>query len=150
MPPEYLIGGTFSVKSDIFSFGVLVLEIISGKKNSSFSHLDPTSSLIGYAWKLWKQGDALELMDPSLASTCVVQQLLRTVHVALLCVQNRATDRPTASDMISMLLNDTILLPNPNKPPFVTQRVDSDSTSTECNTTNCSLNNMTVTIMEAR
>ncbi|GJX25620.1 G-type lectin S-receptor-like serine/threonine-protein kinase [Tanacetum coccineum] len=73
MPPEYLIGGTFSVKSDIFSFGVLVLEIISGKKNSSFSHLDPTSSLIGYAWKLWKQGDALELMDPSLASTCVVK-----------------------------------------------------------------------------
>ncbi|GKD41800.1 G-type lectin S-receptor-like serine/threonine-protein kinase, partial [Tanacetum coccineum] len=48
MPPEYLIGGTFSAKSDIYSFGVLVLEIISGKKISSFSHLDSTSSLIGY------------------------------------------------------------------------------------------------------
>ncbi|GJY02516.1 G-type lectin S-receptor-like serine/threonine-protein kinase [Tanacetum coccineum] len=104
MPPEYLIGGTFSVKSDIFSFGVLVLEIISGKKNSSFSHLDPTSSLIGYAWKLWKQGDALELMDPSLASTCVARashmlgnlSTLQSIPLKILVLKNEVPSGETS------------------------------------------------------
>ncbi|GJV10023.1 G-type lectin S-receptor-like serine/threonine-protein kinase [Tanacetum coccineum] len=129
MSPEYLIGGTFSVKSDIFSFGVLMLEI---------------------AWELYRKGDALELMDPTLARTCVVQQLLRTVHVALLCVQKHATDRPTTSDMISMLLNDTVSLPIPNEPPFISQREDSDLNSIGSKTEDCSVNNMTITIMDAR
>ncbi|GKD41801.1 G-type lectin S-receptor-like serine/threonine-protein kinase, partial [Tanacetum coccineum] len=102
------------------------------------------------AWELWTQGDALELMDPTLSSTCVEQQLLRTVHVALLCVQNHAKDRPTTSDMISMLVNDSVSLPKPNEPPFVTQIVDSDRTLTGSKTNDCSVNNMTVTIMEAR
>ncbi|GJX20688.1 G-type lectin S-receptor-like serine/threonine-protein kinase [Tanacetum coccineum] len=150
MSPEYVIGGTFSVKSDIFSFGVLMLEIVTGRKTSSFIHIDPTSSLIGYAWELYQKGDALELMDPSLASTCVVQQFLRTVHVALLCVQNHAADRPTTSDMISMLLNDTISLPTPKEPPFVLQREDSDLTSVERKIKDCSVNNMTITVLDAR
>ncbi|GJV10026.1 G-type lectin S-receptor-like serine/threonine-protein kinase [Tanacetum coccineum] len=150
MSPEYLIGGTFSVKSDIFSFGVLMLEIVTGRKNSSFIHIDPTSSLIGYAWELYRKGDALELMDPTLARTCVVQQLLRTVHVALLCVQKHAADRPTTSDMISMLLNDTVSLPIPNEPPFISQREDSDLNSIGSKTEDCSVNNMTITVMDAR
>ncbi|PWA38674.1 Apple-like protein [Artemisia annua] len=102
------------------------------------------------AWELWKQGDAVELMDPTLASTCVVQQFLRTVHVALLCVQKRANDRPTTSDMISMLLNDTLSLPKPNEPPFVTPGVDSDLISTGSKTKDCSVNNMTITVMDPR
>ncbi|KAM0005837.1 putative protein kinase RLK-Pelle-DLSV family [Helianthus debilis subsp. tardiflorus] len=48
MSPEYAMEGTFSMKSDIFSFGVLILEIISGRRNSSFIHLDRTYNLIGY------------------------------------------------------------------------------------------------------
>ncbi|KAF5815621.1 putative protein kinase RLK-Pelle-DLSV family [Helianthus annuus] len=48
MSPEYAMEGTFSMKSDIFSFGVLILEIISGRRNSSFVHLDRTYNLIGY------------------------------------------------------------------------------------------------------
>nr|GEU68730.1 G-type lectin S-receptor-like serine/threonine-protein kinase At1g67520 [Tanacetum cinerariifolium] len=150
MSPEYLIGGTFSVKSDIFSFGVLMLEIVTGRKNSSFIHIDPTSSLIGYAWELYRKGDALELMDPTLARTCVVQQLLRTVHVALLCVQKHAADRPTTSDMISMLLNDTVSLPIPNEPPFISQKEDSDFNSIRSKTEDCSVNNMTIIVMDAR
>lgn len=48
MSPEYAMEGTFSIKSDIFSFGVLILEIVSGRRNSSFVHLDRTFNLIGY------------------------------------------------------------------------------------------------------
>ncbi|KAJ0482347.1 putative protein kinase RLK-Pelle-DLSV family [Helianthus annuus] len=48
MSPEYAMEGTFSIKSDIFSFGVLILEIISGRRNISFVYLDRTVNLLGY------------------------------------------------------------------------------------------------------
>lgn len=48
MSPEYAMEGTFSIKSDVFSFGVLVLEIVSGRKNSSFYQLDRPLNLVGY------------------------------------------------------------------------------------------------------
>ena len=47
MSPEYAGHGQFSVKSDIFSFGVLVLEIVSGKRNRGFCHLDDHLNLLG-------------------------------------------------------------------------------------------------------
>ncbi|KAI3703553.1 hypothetical protein L1987_73708 [Smallanthus sonchifolius] len=119
MSPEYAMDGTFSVKSDVFSFGVLILEIVSGRRNTRFSHLDKTINLIGYAWELWQQGDALQLQDPTLADSCVVHQLSRTIHVALLCVQESAGDRPVMSDVISMLINDTMPLPVPKRPAFL-------------------------------
>nr|KAJ0200732.1 hypothetical protein LSAT_V11C600326100 [Lactuca sativa] len=114
----YAMEGTFSIKSDIFRFGVLILEIVSGRRNSSFGHLGRTFNHIGYTWELWQQGDTLELKDPTLGNTFVVQQFLRVVHVALLCVQESAVDSPTTSDMISMLLNDAIPLATPNRPTF--------------------------------
>nr|GEU76193.1 G-type lectin S-receptor-like serine/threonine-protein kinase At1g67520 [Tanacetum cinerariifolium] len=136
MSPEYIIHGTFSIKSDIFSFGVLILEIVTGRKNSSIVHLDRTFNLIGY------------LVDMTLKDTCVVQQFLRTVHVALLCVQENAADRPTTSDMITMLLNDTIPLPAPNKPAFFINRVESKLSPSKSE--RYSANNMTITIMDGR
>ncbi|KAK1583254.1 hypothetical protein Q3G72_022220 [Acer saccharum] len=55
MAPEYVMGGIFSEKSDVFSFGVLLLEIVSGRKNNSFYHSDPPINLVEYAWQLWKE-----------------------------------------------------------------------------------------------
>ena len=48
MAPEYAMGGIYSEKSDVFSFGVLVLEIVSGKKNTSFQNQEKHLSLLGY------------------------------------------------------------------------------------------------------
>ncbi|KAJ0716177.1 putative non-specific serine/threonine protein kinase [Helianthus annuus] len=135
---------------DIFSFGVLILEIISGRRNSSFVHLNRTVNLLGYAWKLWQQGNAMELEDPTLGSTCVVQQFLRTFHVALLCVQESATDRPTTSHMISMLLNDTISLPTPKSPAFFIARVESNSTLDNIKPEDCSINSIMISAMQGR
>ncbi|KAJ9537339.1 hypothetical protein OSB04_030072 [Centaurea solstitialis] len=150
MSPEYAMEGTFSVKSDVFSFGVLTLEIVSGRRNTSFSYFDKTVNLIGYAWELWQQGDALAFEDPTLADTCLVNQLLRTIHVALLCVQENAVDRPEMSDVISMLINDTMLLPTPKRPAFFTGTSETKSTSVEGKSHDCSINKMTITEMEAR
>ncbi|KAF5774425.1 putative protein kinase RLK-Pelle-DLSV family [Helianthus annuus] len=132
----YTRDGTFSVKSDVFSFGVLVLEIVSGRRNTSFSHLNKTINLIGHAWELWQQGDALKLQDPTLAGSCVVHQLLRIIHVALLCVQENLVDRPVMSEVVSMLINDSMLLPVPKRPIFFFGRTVSTSTlvtgTTDC------------------
>ena len=48
MAPEYAIYGLFSVKSDVFSFGILVLEVISGRKNKGFYHPNQSHNLIGH------------------------------------------------------------------------------------------------------
>ncbi|XP_026396014.1 cysteine-rich receptor-like protein kinase 10 [Papaver somniferum] len=72
MAPEYALHGRFSVKSDVFSFGVLVLEILSGKKNTSFyeSIAGGAQDLLTYAWRHWQDGSAMELLDPSLNENC--------------------------------------------------------------------------------
>lgn len=48
MSPEYAVHGIFSVKSDVFSFGVTVLEIVSGKRNRGFCHPDHHHNLLGH------------------------------------------------------------------------------------------------------
>ncbi|KAF3954800.1 hypothetical protein CMV_019901 [Castanea mollissima] len=66
MPTEYAMYGQFSIKTDIFSFGILLLEILCGKKNTSFYTSDATENLLSYAWKHWKGGTSLELLDPTI------------------------------------------------------------------------------------
>uniref|UniRef100_A0A2N9F979 non-specific serine/threonine protein kinase n=1 Tax=Fagus sylvatica TaxID=28930 RepID=A0A2N9F979_FAGSY len=63
MAPEYAFDGQFSTKSDVFSFGILLLEIISGKKSRAFCHPDHSHNLIGHAWILWNEDRPLELID---------------------------------------------------------------------------------------
>ncbi|KAK1556964.1 hypothetical protein Q3G72_015373 [Acer saccharum] len=64
MSPEYVMEGRFSEKSDVFSFGVLLLEIVSGRKNTGFFHDTESLSLLGYAWKLWNENNIVALLDP--------------------------------------------------------------------------------------
>ncbi|KAM1004049.1 hypothetical protein ACFX2C_004289 [Malus domestica] len=118
MPPEYVMEGHFSVKSDVYSYGVLMLEIISGRKNNSFYNEDRVLNLVGHAWELWKEDREIELMDPTLVETCTRHQVLRCVQVGLLCVEEKAADRPTMSELISMLTNESMQLPEPKKPAF--------------------------------
>ncbi|XP_050106253.1 G-type lectin S-receptor-like serine/threonine-protein kinase CES101 isoform X4 [Malus sylvestris] len=122
MSPEYAMQGIFSIKSDVYSFGVLMLEIVSGRRNNSFYNADRLLNIVGYAWELWKEGTVLELMDPTLGDSCVKDQLLRCVHVGLLCVEENASDRPTMPDVVSMLTNQSTPLPLPAKPAFFTER----------------------------
>ncbi|KAK9937441.1 hypothetical protein M0R45_014233 [Rubus argutus] len=118
MSPEYAMEGIFSGKSDVFSFGVLMLEIISGRRNNSFHVGHRALNLVGYAWELWKEGAGLELMDLRLSDSCIRDQLLRCIHVGLLCVEEDAEHRPTMSDTLSMLTNESLPLPTPTKPAF--------------------------------
>ncbi|XP_051151160.1 uncharacterized protein LOC127265424 [Andrographis paniculata] len=100
-------------------FGVLVLEIVSGRKNNSFHQIEGPLNL---TWELWKTDSALDLMDPSLRASCVSDQLQRCIHVGLLCVKNHADDRPNIEDALSMTKNDTSNFPEPQNPAFITRK----------------------------
>ncbi|KAK9092225.1 hypothetical protein Syun_027136 [Stephania yunnanensis] len=140
--------GLFSIKSDVFSFGVLLLEIISGKKNSGFYHEDPAMNLIKHAWELWKDGRILELVDHSMTNSFPEQEVARFIQVGILCVQEKAKDRPTMSDVIFMLRNETPI-PSLEQPAFV---LTSNRYSAKASTSGSapSLNEMSITIVEGR
>ncbi|KAL1537399.1 hypothetical protein AAHA92_29918 [Salvia divinorum] len=120
MPPEYLIHGQFSIKSDVYSFGVLVLEIISGRKNNGFrSRGDSVGDLLSFAWESWQEGRGGEVVDPFLRSgSGSTNEMLRCIHIGLLCVQDDAADRPTMASVVLMLSSFSITLNLPSKPAF--------------------------------
>ncbi|XP_010051394.2 G-type lectin S-receptor-like serine/threonine-protein kinase At4g03230 isoform X2 [Eucalyptus grandis] len=129
MSPEYALDGFFSFKSDVFSFGVVILEIISGTRNTGFYRSQGKMSLLTHAWKLWNDNKALHLMDRVLHETYNRDQTLKCINVALLCVQEDPSDRPTMSDAVFMLGSETATLPAPKKPAFAVRTDVSTSTS---------------------
>ncbi|XP_021829961.1 G-type lectin S-receptor-like serine/threonine-protein kinase At4g03230 [Prunus avium] len=130
MSPEYALDGTFSMKSDVYSFGVVLLEIISGKKNTGFYQSKQTFSLINYAWRLWTENKALELMDKTLDESCNKSQFIKCVNVGLLCVQEDPVDRPTMSNVLTMLDSEIAVSPTPKQPAFLLRRGNSSTAST--------------------
>ncbi|XP_042393178.1 G-type lectin S-receptor-like serine/threonine-protein kinase B120 [Zingiber officinale] len=119
MSPEYAMQGVFSVKSDVYSFGVLLLEIICGMKNSSFMHQKSSLNLLGYAWKSWNEDNVMEFVDPTIRDSCSLTQVSKCVNVGLLCVQDRANDRPTMSSVMVMLEGGAAAISQPRRPTFV-------------------------------
>ncbi|CAI9756562.1 unnamed protein product [Fraxinus pennsylvanica] len=148
MSPEYAMSGHFSVKSDVFSFGVIVLEIISGKKNWGFYHPDHDYNLIGHAWKLWNEGSCLELIDTMVDESLSINEVIRCIQVGLLCVQKRKEDRPTMSSVVLMLSTESAELSQPKEPGFVETSVKTDSSSSH--PTSYTANEMTITNIDGR
>ncbi|XXG69380.1 hypothetical protein AAC387_Pa06g2267 [Persea americana] len=152
MAPEYAMEGLFSVKSDVFSFGVLVLEILSGRKNNRFYVLGNAQSLLQYTWRLWNEGRGLEVLDPLMLESCSTSEALRWIHIGLLCVQEDAADRPTMSTIVVMLGSENVTLPQPTRPAFSVGRgvIPSASGQSSSSAVTCSVNEITVSILEAR
>ncbi|XVE87864.1 hypothetical protein DITRI_Ditri19aG0022500 [Diplodiscus trichospermus] len=122
MAPEYALEGLFSNKSDVYSFGILMLEILSGKKNRGFYHQDCGQSLLIYAWMLWNEGKGEELIDLNIADDCPIHEVLRWIHIALLCVQDDPALRPPMSSVVLMLGSRSVNLPQPSTPPYSAAR----------------------------
>ncbi|KAF7033374.1 hypothetical protein CFC21_044481 [Triticum aestivum] len=116
MSPEYASEGIYSIKSDVFIFGVLLLEILSGKGNSGFYQYGDFLNLIGYSWQLWEGGTWVELLDASIVKEICTSDARRYINIALTCVQESADDRPTMSDVVAMLNSESVILPDPNQP----------------------------------
>ncbi|GMJ14615.1 cysteine-rich RLK (RECEPTOR-like protein kinase) 14 [Hibiscus trionum] len=116
MAPEYAWHGQYSAKSDVYAFGVLVLEIISGQKINSFSN-ELGDSLVTHAWRNWNEGTALEFVDPILRDGSR-SEIMRCIHLGLLCVQENIAYRPTMASVILMLSSYSMSLPVPSRPAF--------------------------------
>ncbi|XP_019076788.1 G-type lectin S-receptor-like serine/threonine-protein kinase CES101 isoform X1 [Vitis vinifera] len=116
MPPEYVLGGAYSEKTDVYSFGVLLLEIVSGQRIIPPDSKGDNLSLIRNAWKLWGEGNSLKLVDPAVVGPHSTTQILKWIRVALLCIQKHE-ERPTMSEVCSML--NRTELPKPNPPAIL-------------------------------
>ncbi|RDX99970.1 Cysteine-rich receptor-like protein kinase 5, partial [Mucuna pruriens] len=115
---EYAMEGRYSTKSDVFSFGVLLLEMIAGKRNTDSEIGRASPNLIGYVWILWMEKRALDIVDSTLGQSYPHALVLRCIQIGLLCVQENAINRPSMIEVVFMLGNETPLSP-PQKPAFL-------------------------------
>ncbi|KAI3524187.1 hypothetical protein L1887_02839 [Cichorium endivia] len=117
--PEYAIKGELSEKADIYSFGVLVLEIISCRQHTDLSLPSEMQYLPEYAWKLYARSKMVDLIDPRMRNGGFVEKdVMKTIHVALLCLQPQANVRPPMSEIVAILTWKGKMVKAPMKPAF--------------------------------
>ncbi|KDP38994.1 hypothetical protein JCGZ_00751 [Jatropha curcas] len=149
MAPEYASDGLFSVKSDVFSFGILMLEITTGKRSRGLYHQDHNLNLIGYAWRLWNEGNDLELVEPFLMESCHLSEVKRCIHISLLCVQQHAEDRPSVASVV-LMLGSKSELPLPKKPGFLVDRSSVERESPSSKPVSSSTNEISLSMLQGR
>ncbi|CAL5351308.1 unnamed protein product [Camellia sinensis] len=128
MSAEYAIDGLFSMKSNVFSFGVIVLEILSAKGIGCSIIQTTILTFLDMAWTLWIEGKAYKLLDPLVEGSFPMSEILRCIQVGLLCVQKCPEDRPTMLSVFLMLITKAVVLLQPKQPNFYTERKSSDTT----------------------
>ncbi|KAJ4975088.1 hypothetical protein NE237_000194 [Protea cynaroides] len=111
--------GHVSVKIDVFSFGVLLLEIVSGQRNNDFDQSGSIEGLLSSAWRNWNEGTAMALIDPTLKENSPRSEVIRCIHIGLLCAQENVSNRPTMATVNNMLNRYSITLPMPSTPPAI-------------------------------
>ncbi|CAN1223798.1 Cysteine-rich receptor-like protein kinase 4 [Linum perenne] len=158
-PPEYFSQGTYSVKSDVYGFGVLLLQIITSKKVARIYGPAGDSSLQEYAFELWEDGRGMEIVEPSLDDTSSSCKLLTCLRIALLCVQDDPIDRPSMLQVASMLRNETVVGSLfPKRPTFSFRKQQQQQQGDNNNITEpavfqpefCSIADATITQLDGR
>ncbi|XP_030961107.1 cysteine-rich receptor-like protein kinase 3 [Quercus lobata] len=114
--PEYVIRGILTEKADVYSFGALVIEVVSGKRNNTFFQY--SHSIIQMVWNLYGIGRVCEAVDPALEGQFQEEEASRLLQIGLLCVQASAELRPSMSTVVKML-SDNQEIPQPTHPPFL-------------------------------
>ncbi|RYR18620.1 hypothetical protein Ahy_B03g063240 isoform C [Arachis hypogaea] len=108
LAPEYAIGGQLTLKADVYSFGVLILEIVSGRSSSRTNWGDSYKLLLEWAWQLHEEGKLVELVDPEMGEF-PEEEVIRYMKVAFFCTQAAASRRPMMSQVVDMLSKKTKL-----------------------------------------
>ncbi|GLT51147.1 hypothetical protein SLA2020_245770 [Shorea laevis] len=119
LAPEYAMRGHLTEKADVFAFGVVALEIVSGRPNSDNSQDNDKIYLLEQAWTLYESNQCLGLVDPTLVEFDE-NEALRMIRVGLLCTQATPMMRPPMSRVIAMLVGDIKVSPVASKPSYLT------------------------------
>ncbi|KAI4321306.1 hypothetical protein MLD38_034705 [Melastoma candidum] len=156
MAPEYIMHGRLTKAADVFSFGVLVLEIVAGRRNhirSGSAYEAP--NLLDWAYKMYKKGKTLEIIDPLVASTAIPEQAVLCIQIGLLCTQIDPQLRPSMSRVVLLLSKKPVVLDEQITRPGIPGRMkyqtrhrphsssssDSTSSTTRTNTFGSRLSN---------
>ncbi|KAJ4960783.1 hypothetical protein NE237_020693 [Protea cynaroides] len=117
--PEYVMQQQLSTKADVFSYGVVVLELITGQKNSNFDNFN-YQNLLHWVWTSNNEGRSLNTVDPTLESTTAedTKQVERCIKIGLLCTQADPKLRPNMRTVLMMLTKRPGKLKVPTKPGF--------------------------------
>nr|POE72594.1 putative lrr receptor-like serine/threonine-protein kinase [Quercus suber] len=105
LAPEYAMRGHLTEKADVFAFGVVALEIVSGRPNADSSLEEEEIYLLEWAWKLHENNREVDLVDSAL-SEFNEEEVKRQIGVSLLCTQASPTLRPSMSRVVAMLSGD--------------------------------------------
>lgn len=105
LAPEYVLGGQLTMKADVYSFGVLVIEIISGRSSGKANWGEMQKYLLEWAWQLHQEGKLLDLVDPEMEEY-PVERVTRYMKVAFFCTQAAVNRRPPMSQVVEMLSKD--------------------------------------------
>ncbi|KAJ0456168.1 putative protein kinase RLK-Pelle-DLSV family [Helianthus annuus] len=133
LAPEYVLGGQLTLKADVYSFGVLVLETISGKSSSLSSWGTTQKVLLEWAWELYQEGKLLELVDHDL-KTYPKDDVTKYIKVAFFCTQATANRRPSMSQVVEMLSRNVKLNEKELTPPGFYQDSNENKKASDAST----------------
>ncbi|KAK3121399.1 hypothetical protein QOZ80_8BG0652310 [Eleusine coracana subsp. coracana] len=121
LAPEYAMRGHLTEKADVFAFGVVAMETVAGRSNTDNSLVENKVFLFEWAWELYETGQALGILDPRLEEEFESEEVLRVIHVALLCTQGSPHQRPPMSRVVAMLTGDSEVTEIVTKPSYITE-----------------------------
>ncbi|KAJ9691451.1 hypothetical protein PVL29_013583 [Vitis rotundifolia] len=128
LAPEYAMRGHLTEKADVFGFGVVALEILSGRPNTDNSLDARKMYLLEWAWTLHENNQSMDLVDPTLTEFDE-NEVSRVMRVALLCTQGSPMLRPAMSRVVGMLAGDVEISAVTSKPSYLTDWDFNDITS---------------------
>ncbi|KAM4071026.1 hypothetical protein ACB094_11G030300 [Castanea mollissima] len=119
LAPEYAMRGHLTEKTDVFAFGIVALEMVSGRRNSDSSLEAEKTYLLEWAWQLHEDNCEVDLVDVKL-SEFNEEEVKRVIGVSFLCTQSSPTLRPSMSRVVAMLLGDIEVSTVTSKPGYLT------------------------------
>ncbi|KAI3775714.1 hypothetical protein L1987_45464 [Smallanthus sonchifolius] len=134
--PQYILYGHLSEKVDTFSFSIVILEIISGRK-CTYRNFDGSSTgLLEFAWKLYETKNLMKLVDETMdVNQYETQYVMNIIEIALLCTQSPVSKRPTMFEVVLMLQNDQSLAQRQlTRPTFIDHDWSIQTGSSRCPT----------------
>ncbi|CAK8534796.1 unnamed protein product [Lathyrus sativus] len=106
LAPEYAIGGRLTRKADIYSFGVLLVEIVSGRCNTNSRLPINEQFILERTWELYERKELVALVDTSLNGEFDAEQACKFLKIGLLCTQESPKCRPSMSSVVKMLTGE--------------------------------------------